>query len=84
MTPHGTPEHAQPHGTPEHAQPHGTPPPHEVPVGPPPFTDAEWQVFREEDKKAGARIVGLIVGIFLVGLVLYIGVALSVAYRAAA
>jgi hypothetical protein len=66
-----------PHGTPGHADPHS----HEVPTGILPFTDAEWHMFREDDMTAATRIVGLIVGIFLVGLVLYIGVLVSVLTR---
>jgi hypothetical protein len=69
------------HGSPGHADLHGSAP-HEVPTGVLPYSESEWQTFREEDKMAGTRIVGLMVGIFLVGLVLYIGVAISVATRA--
>jgi hypothetical protein len=45
------------------------------------FPAAEWQSFREIDKTAAKYIVGLMVGIFIVGLLLYTGVALWVAGR---
>jgi hypothetical protein len=53
---------------------------HEAPKagGQPYFSDAEWQALRQEDIHAGKAVVGLMVGIFTTGLLLYIGVALSV------
>ena len=46
------------------------------------FPEAEWQEYRRADLAAAKYIVGLMVGIFIVGLVLYTGVAWSVASRA--
>jgi hypothetical protein len=43
-----------------------------------PFPAGEWLLFRAADWTAGAYIVGLMAGIFSVGLVLYIIVLLSV------
>ena len=43
------------------------------------FPPAEWQEFRDADKTAGAYIVVLMQGIFMVGLVLYLIVLWSVA-----
>jgi hypothetical protein len=45
------------------------------------FPEAEWRELRETDKTAGKHIVGLMVGIFITGLILYSGVALWVANR---
>jgi hypothetical protein len=45
------------------------------------FPDAEWQAFRREDLTAGKYIIGLMVGIFITGLLLYLGVAYSVLSR---
>jgi hypothetical protein len=42
-----------------------------------PFSDAEWQALRTEDMKGAMAVVGLMVGIFTIGLVLYLIVALS-------
>jgi hypothetical protein len=42
------------------------------------FSDQEWQEFRDSDKTAGAYIVVLMQGIFVVGLVLYLIVLWSV------
>lgn len=44
-----------------------------------PFTQAEWAELRRDDWKAAAAIVGLMVGIFLTGVVLYSIVCLIVA-----
>jgi len=44
------------------------------------FPEAEWRELRETDKTAGKHIVGLMVGIFSIGLLLYIGVMLSVMF----
>jgi hypothetical protein len=45
------------------------------------FPGAEWRILREQDMTAGKQIVGLMVGIFITGLILYSGVALWVANR---
>jgi hypothetical protein len=42
-----------------------------------PFSDTEWQALRTEDMKGAMAVVGLMVGIFTIGLVLYLIVALS-------
>jgi hypothetical protein len=55
------------HGT--HAAPSG---------GQPYFSDTEWQRLQAEDLHAAKAIVGLIASIFSIGLVLYIGVCLSI------
>jgi hypothetical protein len=44
-----------------------------------PFTDAEIEAFHESDRHGAAAIVCLMAGIFSLGLVLYIIVALFVA-----
>ena len=36
-----------------------------------PFTDAEWQSLQKDDIHAGGAVVGLMAGIFTIGLVLY-------------
>lgn len=41
------------------------------------FSDSEWQALQIEDQKGAAAVVGLMVGIFTIGLVLYLLVALS-------
>jgi hypothetical protein len=69
-------------GTPEHGIHVGAPATHAAAGGHPAFPDAEWQAFRREDKTAGQYIIGLMVSIFIIGLLLYIGVAWSVATRA--
>jgi hypothetical protein len=75
MTHPGTPETGNLHGgaVPHHA---GTPAEQTY------FSEAEWQVFRQQDLTAAKQIVGLMVGIFITGLILYSGVALWVANRA--
>lgn len=45
------------------------------------FTSEELQAFRKEDIMAGAVIICLMTAIFTIGLVLYIGVTLSVLER---
>jgi hypothetical protein len=42
-----------------------------------PFSDADITGFRQEDVLAGKMIVGLMTGIFLVGCVLYVLVAMT-------
>jgi hypothetical protein len=46
--------------------------------GQPYFSASEWDTLQAEDVQAGKAVVGLMVGIFSIGLVLYIGVMLSV------
>src|SRR5262249_52352798 len=63
---------------------HSETPEHGAPVsGQTYFPDPEWQAFRREDATAGKYIIGLMVGIFITGLLLYLGVAYSVLSRAA-
>lgn len=45
---------------------------HEITSG---FTPAECETLRSEDRDAAAHIVGLMVGIFLVGVVMYLWIA---------
>jgi hypothetical protein len=42
------------------------------------FTAVEWDRLKKEDLHAGKAVVGLIAGIFTIGLLLYTGVFLSV------
>jgi hypothetical protein len=44
-----------------------------------PFPEAEWQTLQKDDRQAAASVVGLMAGIFTVGLILYLVVALWVA-----
>jgi hypothetical protein len=80
-------EHVQPSPTPqtpaahdEHIQaapsPHGAEHGHEA--APSPFSDAELEVFHKEDRMGGGLVVGLMAGIFTIGLLLYITVAIMV------
>lgn len=59
---------------------HPSPSPHaDHATGPRPyFTDAEWQAFRRDDVKAGGAIVGLMIGIFTIGLLLYASICVVV------
>jgi len=41
------------------------------------FTDEEWDDFRREDKRAGGAVVMLMLGIFIIGVVLYSIVAIT-------
>ena len=50
-------------------------PPHGTTAGSSPFSDAEIAAFREDDKKAATNFVGLMLGIFILGVVLYLIVA---------
>jgi hypothetical protein len=69
-------------GTMDHSATPGSTAPHtETAPGHPYFPAAEWEAFRQDDKTAAKYIVGLMVGILIVGLFLYIGVALWVAGR---
>jgi hypothetical protein len=63
-------------GSPEHG--HQTSPASAA-SGQPYFPAAEWAEFQAEDVHAGKAVVGLMMGIFTTGLLLYIGVLLSVA-----
>jgi len=47
------------------------------PAGDLPFPDAEWQEFRQLDKRAGGTIVVLMASIFTTGLCLYTIVAIT-------
>jgi hypothetical protein len=49
-----------------------------TPGGQPHFSDSEWQALQAEDLHAAKMIVGLMVSIFTIGLLLYIGVNLSI------
>jgi hypothetical protein len=53
--------------------PHGTHSPVQVA-----FTSPEWEAFHAEDRAAARAVCGLMLGIFIVGVVLYTIVALSV------
>jgi hypothetical protein len=44
---------------------------HESAVGHPPIPEEVWRQYRAEDLAAAKRIVGLMLGIFAVGLLLY-------------
>lgn len=44
-----------------------------------PFTEAELQELHTQDYLAGQRVVGLMLSIFLIGVILYTIVAISVA-----
>jgi hypothetical protein len=66
-------------GEPPHAADHGPAAAHaHAPAAAVPFTAEEWRYFRATDRTAGAYIVGLMAGIFSVGLVLYLIVLFSV------
>ena len=49
-------------------------------TGQPYFSAEEWNVLQSEDVRGGKAVVGLMVGIFSIGLLLYIGVMLSVMF----
>ena len=57
---------------------HVTSAPHAHGAAPGPFSDAELELFHKEDRYAGGLVVGLMAGIFSIGLVLYITVAIFV------
>jgi hypothetical protein len=44
-----------------------------------PFSPAEWQSFRTEDKLAGTAIVCIMLGIFTIGLIMYAVISLVTA-----
>jgi hypothetical protein len=44
-----------------------------------PFPEAEWATLQKDDRQAAASVIGLMAGIFTVGLILYLVVALWVA-----
>jgi hypothetical protein len=50
---------------------------------PSPYTEEEWDSFRQDDLHAARCIAGLMVGIFLMGLFIYSIVAIWVINRAA-
>jgi hypothetical protein len=50
-------------------------------VGQPHFSDAEWDSFQADDKKAATAVVGLMASIFSIGLVLYFIVFLLVKWN---
>jgi hypothetical protein len=52
-----------------HGEPHHNAAEHATPALP--FSDAEWQSFRQSDKAAGRNIVVLMTGIFVIGVILY-------------
>jgi hypothetical protein len=45
------------------------------------FTDTEWDQFQADDRQAGGAVLGLMAGIFTIGLVLYFGVFIWVGMR---
>jgi hypothetical protein len=47
-------------------------------AGQQPFSAGKWQALKAEDAHAGKMVVGLMATIFTIGLLLYIGVCLSV------
>jgi hypothetical protein len=47
-------------------------------AGQPYFPAAEWERLQQNDRMAGAIIVCLMGGIFTIGLILYVGVCLSI------
>jgi hypothetical protein len=49
-------------------------------TGQPYFSAEEWNLLQGEDVRGGKAVVGLMVGIFSIGLLLYIGVMLSVMF----
>jgi len=49
-------------------------------AGQPYFSAAEWDALQSEDVRGGKAVVGLMVGIFSIGLLLYIGVMLSIIF----
>ncbi len=57
----------------------GEPHTHEGPAAASPYTDAEWNAFRAEDFAAGKAVVVEMLGIFIMGVVLYSVVAYFVA-----
>jgi hypothetical protein len=72
--PHGiqsSPDHG--HGVQAHADHH------HASDAPSLFSDAEWAQFRKSDIVAGGAIVGLMAGIFSIGLLLYSAIAVIVA-----
>jgi hypothetical protein len=49
--------------------------PHAV-AKPPPFPEQEWQGFRADDARAGGMIVTILLGIFSIGLLIYLWILL--------
>jgi hypothetical protein len=60
-----------------HSSEHGTAAPHAEPIL---FPPDEVAAFQAADKKAATHIVCLMGGIFITGVILYIGVCLSLLY----
>jgi hypothetical protein len=44
----------------------------------PHFSDAEWEALQKEDLHAGKMVIGLMTSIFSIGVLMYIGVMVSV------
>jgi hypothetical protein len=42
------------------------------------FSAAEWETLKNEDLHAGKMVIGLMTSIFTIGVLMYIGVAVSV------
>lgn len=57
--------------------PHSHDPGHETAVEKP-FSDTEWATLQLDDLRAGKAVIGLMMGIFSLGLVLYFIVAMIV------
>jgi hypothetical protein len=62
----------------DHGHDHGHGP--AVPANP--FPEAEWETLQKDDRQAAASVIGLMAGIFSIGLILYLVVALWVANSA--
>jgi hypothetical protein len=60
---------------------HGHEPAASQEAAPSAFTEEEWKEIRAQDLAAARRVVGLMMGIFVIGLLLYTGVALWVEAR---
>jgi hypothetical protein len=54
---------------------HGAHAPHGAGTPALPFSEAEWRQFRDDDLTGAKAIVGLMAGIFVVGLLLYAAIA---------
>jgi hypothetical protein len=64
-----------------HSSEHVTADPHTAPpAGPAIFPPAEVAAFQAADKKAATYIICLMAGIFIIGVILYVGVCLSLLY----
>jgi hypothetical protein len=47
------------------------------PAAPLPFTEEEWRGFRKSDRGVTAVIASMLTGLFLLGLILYVWIALD-------